>query len=90
VAVALVGYHVGRCSVMLSSAAVVCARSLFGKQLRVGDDFEKQNVADVHCVFATCLPLQKYVRRTAGKLRCAFSSSRVQIDIRFRGARLVS
>ena len=46
-AVGLVGYHVGRCSVMLSGAAVVCARSLFGKQLRVGDDFEKQNVADV-------------------------------------------
>jgi hypothetical protein len=75
---------------MLSSAAVVCACSLFEGQLRVGDDLEKQNVADVHCVFATCLPLQKYVRRTAGKQRCAPSTPRIEIDIRFRGARPVS
>ena len=87
---ALVGHHVGSCSVMLSSAVVLCGCSLFEKQLRVGDDLEKQNVADAHCALATCVPLQKYVRRTAGKLRCAFSSSRVQIDIRFRQARLVS
>ena len=74
---------------MLFNVAVVGASSLFRKQLPVGDDLEKQNVADVNCALAICVPLQKYVRRTAGKLRCAFSFSRVQIDIRFRGPRLV-
>ena len=68
---------------MLSSAAGLCARSL------LGDDFAKENVADVHGVLTTCLPLQKYVRRTAGKQWCTSSSSRIEIDIRFRGFQLV-
>jgi hypothetical protein len=88
--VALVGYHIGSCGAMLSSAAFICACSLFEEELRVGDDLEKQNVADVNCALATCVPLKKYVRRTAGNRRCAFSSPRTEIDIRFRGARLVS